>query len=112
MQGVRRQDQERRVAPIDGRDRPRIRPGGRRDQPDAHDLLSPEDHATPSFAEELAAQEQEEESQASRHEREESGEGLGMPVDTLELHGRVVKEQAPAAGNAPEAAPFHVDVRV
>jgi|GEM_PF-2532220 len=110
MQGIRRQDQERRVAPIDGRDRPRIRPGGRRDQPDAHDPLSPDEHATPSFAEELASQEAE--SQAPRQVQEEGGEGLGMPEDTLELHGQVVKEQAPTLGTDPKATPFHVDVRV
>lgn len=108
MQGIRRQEQERRVAPIDGRERPRVRPGGRRDQPDQRDPLSADEQGR-SFEEELAARE---EAGDSFHPSvEQPLDPLVMPEDRLELHGRpvpVTTPETPAEG----VGPGHVDVRV
>jgi hypothetical protein len=95
MDAVRRQEQERRVAPIDAGQRPRVRPGGRREQPGAEE----ED-----FAGELARREREE----GRAFRQAPEEAPPAGEDTVEIHGRELAEPAP---EPPRPDGRHVDLK-
>lgn len=113
MQGIRRLEQERRVAPIDSRERPRVRPGGRRDQPHLQDPLT-QDEQGHRFQEELEAFEQAgaEVRDKAHPVLEPAEETLKMPEDRLELHGRQVVEDEKADVSTQEEGVRHVDVRV
>lgn len=108
MQGIRRHEQERRVAPIDGRERPRVRPGGRRDQPALQDPAHGDEEGRSAFDDELEAQE--EAGGGAGHRLQETADGMGMPEDRLELRGQLVKESV-KPDSQDKVGLDHVDVR-
>lgn len=117
MNIARRTDLERKVAPIDGGERPRVGPGGRRARP--RDWDAEEDVAArsqPRFEEELARQEG---SEAPPARPPEPDAVPAPPVeDRLDLHGHAAAPPGGApASSADEAPPAagegrHLDLRV
>ena len=101
MNTVRRHEQERRVAPIDAGQRPRVRPGGRREPTEIEER--PARREDGSFAGELARQE---EGGASRPAEDEHAPST--PVDRVEIHGLTVPVEPPSG---PDVTP-HLDLKV
>jgi hypothetical protein len=91
MNTIRPPEPERRVAPIDGGGRTRVKPGLRREQP--RDWLE-EREAAEDFQEELARREREG-GEAPREAALEAEEG-GQPQDRVEIAG-ITATPAPEA---------------
>jgi hypothetical protein len=116
MNVIRRQDTERRVAPIDSTQRPRVRPGGRRELPEDQDHPV-EEWAEGDFAGELARRQAEGEGGPRRERREEEAPAPAAPEDRVEIHGREVPpgEAAQEGESVPPSAEEkrrHLDIRV
>lgn len=120
MNVIRRQESERRVAPIEPGQRPRVRPGGRHEQPGEQEGAVA-GWSGGDFAAELERQQEEsrqEEGRAGTPEdpEVEEREPLALPEDRVEIHGLAPLPDEAAAEDKdrprpPDAAGHRLDLR-
>ncbi|MDP2360245.1 MAG: hypothetical protein Q8O14_05780 [bacterium] len=118
MNTIRRQETERRVAPIDGGQRPRVRQGIRREAPADQERPPVDGRESRRFEEELARQQEEADRAGPAMEPPVAEAAPLEPVDRLDIRGReaasgeeaeVVRRRGKTA--SPETGQ-HLDLRV